>query len=166
MQELTVRRARPDDAETCARIHIESWRHAFSEMISKGVMTRMTNYERQKQLYAAAAESRDHHGFLIMNGDKPCGMAWYGPSRRPDVADSAELICIHILPEAQDRKAGRQLLSHVLADMNDNGYASCYLWVFTANEKARRLYERFGFKEDIPRKSTLEAEEVMYTKKF
>ena len=166
MQEMTIRSARPEDAETCAHIHIESWRHAFSEMIGKGVMTRMTNYERQVQLYRAAAESHEHHGFLIESGDKVCGIAWYGPSRRPDFEDSAELICIHILPEAQGRRAGRKLLSQVLADMNEKGYESCYLWVFTANEKSRCFYEKFGFKEGIPRKSTLEAEEVMYTKTF
>ena len=48
--------------------------------------------------------------------------------------------------------------------MKEQGYAECYLWVFAANEKARAFYERTGFTADGLRKSTLEAEEIMYRK--
>ena len=162
---MTPREARAEDSTICAEIHIASWRDAFADIVSEEVMTRMTNRDRQEQVYAFAAESSSHHGLLIP-AEEPLGMAWYGPARRSEMKDAAELICIHVRKEGQGRGLGRALLEHTLADMKQNGYDRCYLWVFRDNEKARRFYEAMGFVPSAERKSTLEAEEIMYRKEL
>lgn len=162
--DVMIRKVETADAKTCADLQIRSWRSAFGDILSGAVMERMTRPERLEQVYEAAAASKEHHGFLILQDAKPCGMAWYGPARRSDMQEASELICIHILPEEKGKGLGSRLIAHVLADMKKQGYAECYLWVFSANEKARAFYERTGFMADGLRKSTLEAEEIMYRK--
>ena len=161
---IVIRKAGITDAETCADIQKCSWQSAFWDIISEEVMQRKTQPERLRQVYEAAASSPDHHGFLIESEGKVCGMAWYGPARRAEMKDTAELICIHVLPKEKGKGLGGRLISRVLADMKEKGYAECYLWVFAANEKARAFYEQTGFIADGRRKSTLEAEETMYRK--
>lgn len=161
---IVIRKAETADAKTCADIQIRSWQSAFAGILSDAVMANKTRPERLVQVYEAAAASREHHGFLIRRDEKPCGMAWYGPARRSEMKEDAELICIHILPEEKGKGLGSRLIAHVLADMKQQGFEECYLWVFTANEKARAFYERTGFAAAGMRKSTLEAEEIMYRK--
>ena len=86
--DVVIRKAETADAKTCADLQIVSWRSAFRDILSGPVMASKTRPERLKLVYEAAAASEEHHGFLILRDEKPCGMAWYGPARRSEMKEA------------------------------------------------------------------------------
>lgn len=87
------------------------------------------------------------------------GYASYGPERDadgtpgpfPNGADSAgacvaELYALYVSPAWWSTGTGRALMDRVVAEVRAEGYPRIVLWVLTENARARRFYERCGFR--------------------
>ncbi|MBU1619437.1 MAG: ribosomal protein S18-alanine N-acetyltransferase [Gammaproteobacteria bacterium] len=61
------------------------------------------------------------------------------------VAVEASLFNIGLLPEAQGKGYGQQLLQHFIAQAQDLGALDCWLEVRQSNANAIKLYEKCGF---------------------
>ena len=59
----------------------------------------------------------------------------------------AELYAIYVMPRQWSTGAGRALMDAVLKQAAVGGYACISLWVLQDNPRARRFYERAGFRE-------------------
>lgn len=59
----------------------------------------------------------------------------------------AELYAIYVTPRQWSTGAGRALIDAVLERAAAGGYACISLWVLQDNPRARRFYERAGFRE-------------------
>jgi GNAT superfamily N-acetyltransferase len=55
---------------------------------------------------------------------------------------------LYVLPEWWRRGVGRALHDEVLARQRADGRTSCNLWVLEENARARRFYERLGWREN------------------
>lgn len=73
--------------------------------------------------------------------DEVVGFAAAGPSREPDAA--FQLYAIYVLPSAWGTRVGFELAEAAVGDERD-----VVVWVFDENPRARRFYERFGFRAD------------------
>lgn len=73
-----------------------------------------------------------------------CNSVWVAP-RVTDFVAVLQAMCV--LPECQGRGIGDQLLKQGLRDLVDKDGLDCYL---EASEVAAMLYERNGFKPEIP----------------
>ncbi len=71
---------------------------------------------------------------------------WVGESR--EVADEGELYAIYALPEAWGSGVGRVLMEAALASLREEGFLAAILWVLEDNPRARRFYEREGWRHD------------------
>jgi GNAT superfamily N-acetyltransferase len=87
------------------------------------------------------------------------GYASYGPERDQDGAtglhpgDSvaphscvAELYALYVAPAWWSTGTGRALMDRVLSEVRAQGYPRIVLWVLEQNARARRFYERAGFR--------------------
>jgi GNAT superfamily N-acetyltransferase len=87
------------------------------------------------------------------------GYASYGPERDADGtpgpfpggqdsagAAVAELYALYVAPDWWSTGTGRALMDRVLAEVRAEGYLRIVLWVLTENARARRFYERCGFR--------------------
>ena len=61
------------------------------------------------------------------------------------VQDSAEIVAIHSLPESWGTGLGHAMLEEAL---NQIGNQPVFLWAFKENKRARRFYEKHGFRWD------------------
>lgn len=61
------------------------------------------------------------------------------------IMDQGELANMAVTPEFRGRGLGRLLLSRVLETARERGIEAVFLEVRVSNERASRLYERFGF---------------------
>ena len=75
--------------------------------------------------------------FLI--GDNSGMLVW-----RHD-GDKAEIMALHSLPESVGSGLGEALLTEAMEEI---GGRPVYLWVFRDNLRARRFYEKQGFRHD------------------
>jgi L-amino acid N-acyltransferase YncA len=72
------------------------------------------------------------------------GFASGGPQRSELPGYKAELYAIYLLPTCQRQGLGRRLVRAVAAQFAAHELRSMVVWVFEANERARRFYEQLG----------------------
>lgn len=62
-----------------------------------------------------------------------------------ELKDCAELQKMYLYPQARGKGWGRQLIEHLLQQMQQTGYRHCYLETLASMREAVRLYEKQGF---------------------
>lgn len=138
MSEVTIRRIRPEDDSIVQLVLIE----VLGEFGATG-----EGFSDQDTELAAMSEAYEGPGaayFVAELAGRIVGGAGVGPlpSAEPDVC---ELRKMYLLSEARGRGIGRGLLETCLAAARGMGYRECYLETLAQMERARDLYERFGF---------------------
>ena len=85
---------------------------------------------------------RDTHRFAVAaDGHRIVGFTYLGPGEEPGVV---ELSAIHVVADRIGTGVGRLLMIDALPHLGDHGV----LWVLDGNERARRFYERGGWRPD------------------
>ncbi len=133
---MFVRNAEFEDMKQLGHIMAVSFRTAFADFVSQQTMDACA----QEDNCAAMLEGICREGkvrFLI-GGDSGM-LAWQ------ETEDSAEIIAIHSLPESWGTGLGHAMLEEAL---NQIGNQPVFLWAFKENKRARRFYEKHGFRWD------------------
>lgn len=132
-----IREARPDEAAALAAIQrdasLAALAHIFPPDRYPYPMDEVT--ERWEE---ALADER-LAVFVAEEHESPVGVAG---------ARSEWLDGLYVLPEWWSRGIGRALHDHVLEFLRAGGSTECHLWALEHNARARRFYERLGWRED------------------
>ena len=164
--EVEIRSVKAGDEAALAYVNTESWKAAFSEILSKETLDRVVSYEKAVNLYKGLIEEEKGNGYLLFLDKEPHCMAWWDKARDEDMTGKAELICIHSLSGNWGKGYGSMMMERILTDIRDAGYPDVVLWVFTDNNRARRFYEKHGFQATDSVRELLGVEEVRYYKRF
>lgn len=142
---IEIREARLGDEKSFARIQTESWKAAFSHILSPEELARCTQLTGAEEMYRRVlAEGKIRLALELVEGEPHCIAAW-GMNRCNQGMHTAELICIHSLPNRWHQGYGSKMMRHVLEDMAQAGFSKVILWVFEENQQARKFYEKHGF---------------------
>ena len=151
---ITVRLARPDDAEAIADAHVRGWLTTYRGLVPDSVLDglsveRRTTFWRDTITSETTADT-PARTWGIEEAGKGRGFASSGAVRdQPDgLAGAGEVFAIYLAPEARGRGLGRALFAHVVDDLRDRGFNAVVVWVFEANAATRRFYEAAGFRLD------------------
>ena len=143
------------DASAIAAVHIASWRAAYPGTVPQAFLDGLDAERRAAfwtQRLREEAGSGELRSWVVEKGGQVVGFAGTGPADEDDAphvpAGSHELQTMYSLAETWGSGVGRALLDRVLTDLASNGVASMHLWVFAANARARRFYERAGWTAD------------------
>ena len=128
-----------DDRLAVSRIYEESWKSAYRGVIPQAYLDAIP--------VGRWAANRDQAGrrSLVLE-EEMIGVACVGPSRWPDYPDYGEIVSLYLLPAYTGRGYGRALLAAAVEALADRGYGDALLWVLEENRRARRFYERAGFR--------------------
>lgn len=154
---MEARAATPEDARAIADVHVRTWQTAYRHVFPAAVLDAITVDEREnvwRQILADAGTAV----FVAHDGDRIVGFASVGPAR--DEEDTGELYAIYVLPELWGAGYSHELMQSVLAWLMTEQYVSAILWVLDDNPRARRFYEREGWRHDGERLETLRGVEV------
>jgi ribosomal protein S18 acetylase RimI-like enzyme len=150
--EVEVRAADPRDAESVARIHIETWQRAYAHVFPEAGLDRLAaGLDGRIQFWRETIESDEDVRVLVAcQGVRIIGFASGGPSRDEgaDLSCEGELYAIYVLPESWGTGAGRALNTRLLAVLRADGFEEAVLWVLDDNPRARRFYELAGWRLD------------------
>ena len=163
MAKITLRPAVVADAPTLAYIQTQAWTAAFGGILSPEALAQATKLEEAQAMHHFVLEHQLARVFIQFVDGHPQGLTAWGENRDNLGPDTAELICIHSLPQFWGHGYGSHMLRSVLDEARSAGYARLVLWVFEDNGRARRFYETHGFHFTGQEKETLGAKEVMYT---
>ncbi|MFF2729570.1 GNAT family N-acetyltransferase [Streptomyces sp. NPDC058008] len=147
---VRVREMTLDDCAAVADIRVRGWRHAYAGLVPRTYLDAMDA--------ARDAERRRAHltaddGQMNLVAEAPhatvTGWACHGPCRDGDARPgSAELYALYVRPDRIGTGTGRTLLTEATGRASAGGFLTMTLWVLKENVRARRLYERAGFRPD------------------
>ena len=146
-REHTVRPAEPADAAGIARVHVESWRHAYAGLVP-GTYLASLDVDRRTEVWRRdlAAGSRIR-AWVATVDDEVVGFISLGPSQDEDAErGTLQVYAIYLDAGLWGSGVARELLRTALADVPPR--TAVTLWVFAENERARHFYRRHGFQPD------------------
>jgi len=145
LEQLIVRDAVLDDADTISRIHTLSWQQAYAGYVPASYLNSLTP-EGKVPMWQEVLLRDDTAVFIAESASHALGFASVGPARDEDAEEGdLELYTMYLDPEAWGLGVARQLMAAVNSISQE---AAMNLWVFEKNERARRFYEHNGFKAD------------------
>jgi ribosomal protein S18 acetylase RimI-like enzyme len=141
---ISIRNARPADAEAIAEVHDAAWRDAYRGIIPGRELERMI--ARRGPRWWQAAISRGSRLVVLDFGGSIAGYASYGRNRVPAMPYAGEIFELYLAPEFQGLGMGRRLFEAARRDLNDHGYVSTLVWALADNQRALDFYTRLGGK--------------------
>lgn len=163
---ILMRKAKLGDEKILAYIQTESWKSAFTEIISAENMGKCTDIVKAEAMYENVLKSGYAEMSILEIDGKPHCIAAWSKARNPQFSDCAEIICIHSLSENRGKGYGSMMMNHILKEIQDSEYDSVILWVFEKNTRARRFYKNHGFELTDNTQISYDAVEVMYRKEL
>jgi len=145
-----VRAARLVDAETIARIEVETWRTTYAGMLPDRVLLNMS----ERRQTASWGHFLRHRPDDVRIAHTPrgtlTGFGNCGAQRDSGLDYEGEIYTLYVLPDAQGQGAGRALVLALFSRLVATGRSSALVWVVRANP-ARFFYERLGGKQVMHR---------------
>jgi GNAT superfamily N-acetyltransferase len=154
---VTVRLAEPGDCGEIAEVHVGTWRAAYRDVFPSEVLAELSVDERAAQ-WRTRIERDSAIVWVAETRGRVVGFASVGPSRTEE--DVGELYAIYVLPDAWGSGAARELMVSAKAWFASEGYATAMLWVLADNPRARRFYEREGWRAEGTRLEAVRGVEV------
>jgi ribosomal protein S18 acetylase RimI-like enzyme len=150
---MNIRQATIDDADTLAKLHIDSWRTAYRGLVPDSHLDGL-DYKRRSQLFQKSLECNAEKTYLAEGDGKVFGFITLGPCRDSDVDQNTtgEIWGIYLAPEHWRKGIGTSLCRYGEDLLRERNYRSVKLWVFAGNPQAIRFYETMGFWADSAQK--------------
>jgi ribosomal protein S18 acetylase RimI-like enzyme len=157
--EVRVRSAVPGDARAVAKVHVAGWSWGYRGLLPNDVIAARTVEDREAQWIVGFAVERSDGGGGLVAEDRSgriVGFVAFGPASEEEMAPPpgwGEVYALYLSEDAAGRGVGRRLLDAAVASLRSNGFEHAVLWVLDANVRARRFYERAGWRVDGARGS-------------
>ncbi len=150
---ISIRRARPADAQAIGDIHATVWRTTYAGILPDDYLAGLSAQRLSGFYQRAVSDRQDGHAvFVAVAGgtDGPgcgpvVGFASGGRARRAGIADG-EVETLYLLEDWRERGAGRRLMRAMGAHLRAVGCRSAMVWVL-ADNPTRWFYRHLGGRE-------------------
>lgn len=147
---VTIRRARPDEADALAVLGAETFTATFGHLYSRANLEAFLKKNHAPAVYRETLGDPRSAVWIAGEADgRPLGYAVAGPCTLPvpEMPPRAgELARLYLLKEAQGTGLGARMLEMALSFLRAN-FDHVYLSVYRDNLPAQRLYQRAGFEK-------------------
>jgi ribosomal protein S18 acetylase RimI-like enzyme len=146
---MNIRPATVDDAPALARVHVDSWRAAYRELVPESSLQRF-NYQWREERFRESLAAGAEETYVVGLDKEIVGFLTLGAARDPDLdaTRTGEIWGIYISPDHWRRGIGRRLAEEAEEMLRSRGCERAVLWVLAGNQQARRFYEAMGFDLD------------------
>lgn len=152
---LAIRPATIADAAQIARVHVIAWQVAYEELVPREYLDRLDIGDRTHQWQSILSGKSTTVGVpqssdLVADLDgQVVGFANVGRFREdPEDQTLGELWAMYVDPASWGTGVGDALMATTLEELNHLGTTTAFLWVLEGNGRARRFYERHGWRQD------------------
>jgi GNAT superfamily N-acetyltransferase len=142
---VEIRRARLDDAAAIAEVHVRTWQAAYEHVFGAERLAGIDVAGREGLARRFAADD-EYDAFVAEEDGRIVGFVACGLAE--EEADQRELFAIYVLPDSWGSTAASGLMRAALDAMRARGAPDAMLWVLDDNPRARRFYEREGWRAD------------------
>ncbi len=139
---VSIRHAKPADAEALSHVFESAWREAYRGIIPGVTLEKMLT--RRGPRWWRSTVTRGRPLVVIDLGQGVAGYISYGRCRDRSLPAEGEIDEFYLLPEYQGIGLGRRLFRAVRNDLRDKGMSRVAVWALADNERACAFYERMG----------------------
>lgn len=139
---MQIRKAVFKDAPNIAKVHVDSWRTTYKDILPEDYLSKLSYDQRTKQW---ENNMENQNVYVAENGQgKIIGFSVGGKRATEDYeAYDGELFAIYILEEEQGNGVGKLLLEPMVDDLTEAGINSMIVLVLEDNP-SKRFYEKLG----------------------
>lgn len=142
---MEIRYATLTDAKGIAKVHVNSWKSTYRNIIPNEFLERLS-YEQRTDLWKHNISKEGNYVFVAVNIDgEIVGFADCGKKDSNNVDNSGDLTSIYLLEEYQEKGIGKQLLQQLFLKFEELGFNRVFVEVLEDN-KTRYFYEYYGAK--------------------
>lgn len=140
----------PTDCERVSEIRVRGWQSAYRGLMPQTYLDALSVTADAERRRARFGDGTGPVLNLVAELDgEIVGWAAHGPYRDGDVCTAdAELYALYVDPGRLGGGIGRALLAESVRRRAVAGHPRMLLWVLKENARARRFYERAGFRAD------------------
>src|SRR5882724_1102422 len=147
-----IRTAKIEDVREIANVHVASWRTTYVGQVPQSFLDELSVPKREAA-WTAAFDIPAHRMLVVEIENEIVGFSSFGPSRDGDGSpDIGELYAIYLTGATKGCGVGKALWEQTRDLIKALGYSEVTLWVLDTNIRARRFYEKAGFKLDGAKK--------------
>lgn len=140
--DIQIIQLHPEDisfAEDLAHIMIAAWRSGFRGLLPEETIEKYTRFEPCAAMFRQILASGEGRMYLAELEEKRVGLLYWLPE-----GESARIEALLTVPEVWGTGTAAALMERALADASVHKTIS--VWPFVRNHRARRFYEKQGFR--------------------
>ncbi len=152
MADVSVRPARPDDADEIGRIQVETWRTAYSTILPEPVLASLSVADAAAAWSAAIAAppSPRHHVLVALEQQWRVGFVAIGPAEDleaddPDPDTTVGFAAILVEPRWGRRGHGSRLLAAAVEHARGDGMTRAVAWIPEGDTPSREFLLSAGW---------------------
>ena len=150
MADVSVRPARPADAERVARVQLSTWRTAYEKLLPAEALD--VPEVQAAALWLGAVESPptpQHRLLVAFERDELVGFAASGPATDEDAADgTVELLTLLVEPRWGRRGHGSRLVAASVDHWRGDGFTTAVAWAWERDPATRGFLKGAGWEPD------------------
>ena len=151
MADVSVRPARPHDAERVARVQLSTWRTAYADLLPQDALDLPEVQVAAVWLNAVEAPASGRHAVLVaMERDELVGFLATTPADDDDLdaAVTAEVAALLVEPRWGRRGHGSRLLAAAVEGWRADGVRTAVAWVWERDPASRAFLASAGWEPD------------------
>lgn len=144
---MRVREAVVEDAEAIGDLHVRAWQAAYRGTLPDDYLDGLSADDRVEGWRGALQVPPRVGSVRLVAEDDVRGVVGFivvGPNEGQ--AETGEVYALNVDPDVWGSGAGGALLDAGTAALETQGFAGAILWVIPGNTRARRFYERAGWR--------------------
>jgi GNAT superfamily N-acetyltransferase len=140
---MNIRKAVLTDAKGIAKVHVDSWRTTYKNIIPDEFLKKLS-YDQRTDLWNRNITKEGNYVFVAENDEgEIIGFADCGKRESNNATNSGDLTAIYLLLEYQGKGIGKQLLKQLFLQFEELGFNRVFVEVLEDN-KTRYFYEYYG----------------------
>ena len=146
---MGIRAARPEDAPSIARVHINSWRTTYAGVVPADHLSGLS-YPKGATYWEGILTKAPATTATFVAETPEAGVVGFvrgGPERDGHQGYPAEIYAIYLLEGFQRRGLGRLLIAALTRRFAEDGLGSMLVWVLEDHPAARSFYVSLGGEE-------------------
>jgi GNAT superfamily N-acetyltransferase len=147
--DVSVRPARPEDAERVARVQLSTWRTAYSDLLPPEALD--VPEVQAAALWLGAVESPptpQHRLLVALERDELVGFAASGPTSDEDAEGAVELLALLVEPRWGRRGHGSRLVAACVDHWRGDGFRPAVTWAWERDPATRTFLTGSGWELD------------------
>jgi ribosomal protein S18 acetylase RimI-like enzyme len=157
-----MRKAENSDVADIVRVHVETWRQAYSGLVPEDFLTAMLTdlgSPKRFEFWQQQITHPDSRFFVASDDGRVIGWIQAGKSRDDDSPDESEIYAVYVLPSYWRQGIGSELIARVHLEVPEMNATT--LWVLRDNQRAIDFYNRLGYYPDGATKEMTAGEAVL-----